>query len=51
MSQGDTGLMWVWFPVGGRVFKCPFCEEFLCEDDQFEHQASCQTLESETLKC
>lgn len=36
---------------GGRVFKCPYCEGFLCEDDQFEHQASCQKLDSETLKC
>merc|ERR1712020_593822 len=24
---------------------------FLCEDDQFEHQASCQVIESESLKC
>ena len=24
---------------------------FLCEDDQFEHQASCQILEAETYKC
>lgn len=36
---------------GGRIFKCSFCMNFLCEDDQFEHQASCQTLESETYKC
>ncbi|KAG8197867.1 hypothetical protein JTE90_024266 [Oedothorax gibbosus] len=36
---------------GGRVFKCSFCDSHLCEDDQFEHQASCQFLESETLKC
>lgn len=27
---------------GGRIFKCSFCNGFLCEDDQFEHQASCQ---------
>ena len=33
------------------MFKCSFCDNFLCEDDQFEHQASCQKLESETLKC
>ena len=33
------------------MFKCPYCEGFLCEDDQFEHQASCQQLDSETLKC
>ncbi len=37
--------------AGGRVFKCSFCDGFLCEDDQFEHQASCQKLESEDLKC
>jgi len=36
---------------GGRVFKCCFCNNFLCEDDQFEHQASCQVLESESYKC
>ncbi|GFQ68595.1 zinc finger protein 330 homolog [Trichonephila clavata] len=36
---------------GGRVFKCSFCDSFLCEDDQFEHQASCQFLESENMKC
>lgn len=36
---------------GGRIFRCPFCNGFLCEDDQFEHQASCQVLESENYKC
>ncbi|XP_046544448.1 zinc finger protein 330 homolog [Haliotis rubra] len=36
---------------GGRIFRCSFCHNFLCEDDQFEHQASCQTLESENYKC
>lgn len=36
---------------GGRVFKCCFCNSFLCEDDQFEHQAKCQVLESEDYKC
>lgn len=36
---------------GGRIFKCSFCTGFLCEDDQFEHQASCQILESENFKC
>merc|ERR1712228_334504 len=25
--------------------------KFLCEDDQFEHQASCQVVEAENLKC
>ena len=33
------------------MFKCSFCDNFLCEDDQFEHQASCQKLDSEDLKC
>ncbi|XP_023013673.1 zinc finger protein 330 homolog [Leptinotarsa decemlineata] len=36
---------------GGRLFKCSFCTNFLCEDDQFEHQASCQVLEAESYKC
>jgi len=36
---------------GGRFFTCSFCSMFLCEDDQFEHQAKCQVLESEDLKC
>ncbi|CAG0882795.1 unnamed protein product [Darwinula stevensoni] len=36
---------------GGRIFVCPYCSNFLCEDDQFEHQASCQTLQTETYKC
>uniref|UniRef100_A0A1B0EYA2 Uncharacterized protein n=1 Tax=Phlebotomus papatasi TaxID=29031 RepID=A0A1B0EYA2_PHLPP len=36
---------------GGRIFKCSYCNGFLCEDDQFEHQASCQVLESENYKC
>ena len=39
------------FTSGGRIFLCSFCDNFLCEDDQFEHQASCQKIESETLKC
>lgn len=37
--------------TGGRIFRCSFCHNFLCEDDQFEHQASCQVLEAETFKC
>lgn len=37
--------------IGGRIFCCSFCHNFLCEDDQFEHQASCQVLEAETFKC
>ncbi|KAJ1521403.1 hypothetical protein ONE63_003077 [Megalurothrips usitatus] len=36
---------------GGRMFQCSFCNNFLCEDDQFEHQASCQVIEAESLKC
>jgi len=36
---------------GGRIFKCSFCQKWLCEDDQFEHQASCQQLDSEDYKC
>ncbi|KAL5964019.1 hypothetical protein TSMEX_008251 [Taenia solium] len=36
---------------GGRMFTCAFCAKLLCGDDQFEHQASCQRLESETFKC
>lgn len=36
---------------GGRIFRCSFCSSFLCEDDQFEHQASCQVLEAESFKC
>lgn len=36
---------------GGRIYRCSFCSSFICEDDQFEHQASCQVLESETYKC
>ncbi|CAL8331452.1 unnamed protein product [Lota lota] len=41
----------IWFCKGGRLFRCSFCMNFLCEDDQFEHQASCQILEAETYKC
>jgi len=36
---------------GGRCFTCSFCFKPLCEDDQFEHQASCQVVEQENLKC
>ncbi|VDL51796.1 unnamed protein product [Hymenolepis diminuta] len=36
---------------GGRMFECAFCAKLLCGDDQFEHQASCQRLESENFKC
>lgn len=33
------------------MFKCASCENWICEDDQFEHQASCQVLESESNHC
>lgn len=33
------------------MYLCSFCNAHLCEDDQFEHQASCQVLESESYKC
>ncbi|XP_065840366.1 ATP-binding cassette sub-family B member 6-like isoform X2 [Oscarella lobularis] len=36
---------------GGRVFDCAYCGVCLCEDDQFEHQSSCQYLDAETTKC
>ncbi|VDL82837.1 unnamed protein product [Nippostrongylus brasiliensis] len=36
---------------GGRIFNCGYCLNFLCEDDQFEHQASCQQVYSENYKC
>ncbi|EYC28246.1 hypothetical protein Y032_0008g6 [Ancylostoma ceylanicum] len=36
---------------GGRMYHCSYCMNFLCEDDQFEHQASCQQVYSENYKC
>ncbi|CAG9312150.1 unnamed protein product [Blepharisma stoltei] len=36
---------------GGKMYLCPTCDQWLCEDDHFEHQASCQHLETETFKC
>ncbi|CAD5116329.1 DgyrCDS5230 [Dimorphilus gyrociliatus] len=36
---------------GGRVFRCSYCDRPLCEDDQFEHHASCQRLDAENFKC
>lgn len=36
---------------GGRLFTCATCANWICEDDQLEHQAMCQVLESETGKC
>ncbi|CAC5417658.1 Zinc finger protein 330,Zinc finger protein 330 homolog [Mytilus coruscus] len=40
----------VW-EFGGRVFNCSYCNNFLCKDDQFEHQASCQQLDAKSFKC
>ncbi|GMT23886.1 hypothetical protein PFISCL1PPCAC_15183, partial [Pristionchus fissidentatus] len=37
--------------LGGRFYRCSFCGHMLCEDDQFEHQASCQQIDSENYKC
>ena len=31
--------------------QCASCDNWICEDDQFEHQASCQVLESESNHC
>ena len=31
--------------------QCATCDNWSCEDDQFEHQASCQVLESESNHC
>ena len=57
VSHSITGkilkVLWcqqVW-SHGGRIFRCHYCQNFLCEDDQFEHQASCQVLEQESFKC
>lgn len=36
---------------GGRVYRCSYCAGYICEDDQFEHQASCGQLDTETYKC
>lgn len=36
---------------GGQVFRCATCRLWLCQDDQFQHQAMCQTLDQETFKC
>ena len=42
---------WGIWDHGGRIFGCSFWHNFLCEDDQFEHQDSCQVLEVETFRC
>jgi NOA36 protein len=36
---------------GGKMYTCITCELWLCSDDFFEHQASCQQLEGENFKC
>lgn len=36
---------------GGRMYQCNICGKWNCQDDQFEHQAMCQTLEGESFKC
>lgn len=36
---------------GGLIYKCGTCRNWLCGDDQMEHQASCEQLQSEDFKC
>ncbi|ROT72967.1 hypothetical protein C7M84_008634 [Penaeus vannamei] len=50
LAELPCNLVMVW-NHGGRIFRCHYCHNFLCEDDQFEHQASCQVLEQESFKC
>ena len=33
------------------LVQCASCDNWICEDDQCEHQASCQVLESESNHC
>ena len=33
------------------LLQCATCANWICEDDQLEHQAMCQTLETETNHC
>ena len=33
------------------MYQCSICGKWNCQDDQFEHQAMCQTLEGENYKC
>lgn len=33
------------------LMQCATCANWICEDDQLEHQAMCQTLETETNHC
>ena len=37
--------------ASGLFVQCASCDNWICEDDQFEHQASCQVLESESNHC
>ena len=36
---------------GGRMYLCHNCDKWFCEDDHFEHEAMCQTLDGDTDKC
>ena len=36
---------------GGKMFQCNICGKWCCQDDHFEHQAMCQTLEGDSFKC
>eukprot|EP01129_Flabellula_baltica_P000250 TRINITY_DN10287_c0_g1_i1.p1 TRINITY_DN10287_c0_g1~~TRINITY_DN10287_c0_g1_i1.p1 ORF type:complete len:279 (-),score=55.65 TRINITY_DN10287_c0_g1_i1:12-848(-) len=36
---------------GGRMYNCGTCGEWICDDDQFEHQASCEIIEAENFDC
>ncbi|KAK8798817.1 hypothetical protein WA158_007901 [Blastocystis sp. Blastoise] len=40
----------VW-ECGGSMFQCPSCKKVYCEEDHFEHEAMCQTLEMDDDKC
>lgn len=33
------------------MFQCNICGKWCCQDDHFEHQAMCQTLEGDSFKC
>eukprot|EP01138_Halocafeteria_seosinensis_P010992 gb/GECG01011227.1/.p1 GENE.gb/GECG01011227.1/~~gb/GECG01011227.1/.p1 ORF type:complete len:288 (+),score=24.34 gb/GECG01011227.1/:1-864(+) len=37
--------------TGGKYLLCNTCERWCCEDDHFEHQASCLYLNAESYKC
>ena len=36
---------------GGQLYRCSSCTKWLCGDDQFEHQASCNYLHGENYNC